>query len=405
MPYRLIELELSQPLPLVALTDQEDGVGVIARWRDELVGFDMQALKPGSTHPGQALLSQQTLRRVLSAKAAAAFEARWAAGNAAPAPSLTIAICTKDRAVRLERLLQSLAGVRATSPFAQTEVLVVDNAPSDDATRAVVGRHAGVRYVMEPKAGLDFARNTALRSATGDWLAFLDDDVVVDRGWLKGLFNAWRGCPQAGGFTGLVLPFSLDTPARIEFQSRGGFGRGFVRNEFRNERWGDGLHPVGSGKLGAGCNMCFDRTLLLALGGFDEALDTGAPLPGGGDLDIFYRVMRAGRTMVYEPKYAVYHEHRETLAQLRRQYWSWGLGLMAFVVKSQRHDPALRAKQAQMIRWFFLDKFAAIGSAVRKRRRRMLAFLLAELWGGVMGLLGEYDRSRKRVRRIKERAA
>jgi hypothetical protein len=148
--------------------------------------------------------------------------------------------------------------------------------------------------------------------------------------------------------------------------------------------------------------MAFERELLIRLGGFDEALDTGAPLPGGGDLDIFYRVLRSGRTMVYEPQFAVYHEHRETIAQLRRQYWSWGLGMMAFLVKSRRSDHELRARHGAMVRWWFLDQARALARAARALRGRDVRFGVAELWGGICGLAGEYDRSRSRVRAIRD---
>ena len=259
-----------------------------------------------------------------------------------------------------------------------------------------------MRYVFEPKAGLDFARNAALHAATGDLIAYLDDDVVVDRNWLSGLAKAFRDNSAAGGFTGLVLPLRLDTDAQVYFEQHGGFGRGFARNEFHNARFDNPLHPVGSGVLGAGCNMAFDRALLVGLGGFDEALDTGAPLPGGGDLDIFYRVLRSGRAMVYEPQYAVYHEHRETIAQLRRQYWSWGLGMMAFLVKSYRTDNELRDRHRAMIRWWFTHHAKAMARAGRRLRGRDFRFGIAELWGGVCGLAGEYDRSRARVQAIRE---
>jgi hypothetical protein len=150
--------------------------------------------------------------------------------------------------------------------------------------------------------------------------------------------------------------------------------------------------------------MAFDRSLLIALGGFDEALDTGSPLPGGGDLDIFYRVLRSGRTMAYEPRYAVYHEHRESIPQLRRQYWTWGLGFMAFLVKSRRSDAALNGKQNAAIRWWLLDKLGALAKAACRLRAREFGFLAAETWGGIVGLAGEYDRSRTRVRKIRELA-
>ena len=67
------------------------------------------------------------------------------------------------------------------------EVLVIDNAPSDDATAELVKTFPGVRYVPEPRPGLDFARNRAWIEATGELIAYLDDDVIVDSGWLAGL--------------------------------------------------------------------------------------------------------------------------------------------------------------------------------------------------------------------------
>lgn len=408
MGYARVDLELTRPLPPLQLRPDQDGVGMIARRRGRLVGFAMTKLAPGarlSPDEMSELAGAHFAHAVLADRASEAIAARWPEPPAAAPPSVSVAICTKDRPARLARLLDSLDAVRIASPFSDLEVLVVDNAPSDEATRDAVAARPHVRYVLEPTAGLDFARNAALRAATGDLLAFLDDDVVVDPGWLEGLFAAWRRAPDAGGYTGLVLPYRLDTEAQVRFEARGGFGRGFHPDEFRGARHGNPLHPAGAGILGAGCNMCFDRRLLLALGGFDEALDTGAPLPGGGDLDIFYRVLRAGRAVAYEPSYAVYHEHRETLEQLTRQYWTWGLGFMAFLVKSWRSDPALRRRQAATVWWWACDRAAAMARAALQGERRELGFAWAEFRGGVQGLLGEYDRSRARSRRLRERAA
>ncbi len=404
MAYKLQEIELSERLPTISLAADQDGCGLIARWHGALVGFKMIALHPGaSLSPSdlETIADQNFAEAVLIARLKE--EAKPAgSGSSVARPRLSVAICSKDRALRLGRLLQSLTALKAEPAFEAVEIIVVDNASVDSSTREAVSRFADVRYIFEPKAGLDFARNAALQAATGDLLAYLDDDVVVDRGWLAGLAEAWRSRPDAGGFTGLVLPFRLDTEAQIFFEGRGGFGRGFRRIEYRDRLHGNPLHPVGSGILGAGCNMAFDRRLLVELGGFDEALDTGTPLPGGGDLDIFYRVLRSGRAMVYEPRYAVYHEHRETIAQLRRQYWSWGLGMMAYLVKSRRTDPALAERHRGMVRWWFVDQFKSLARGIKRRRAREINFTLAELWGGIMGLFGEYDRSRSRIQAIRE---
>lgn len=405
MGYRRVEVELSEPAPALPLTADEDGLGVVARWRDRLVGFAMVPRPAGqgfTADETQAFVSDRFAQGVLAARVEDELRARWPEPTPATRPSLSIAICTKDRSERLRRLLTSLVDLDGRDLFSELEIVVVDNAPSDSSTEDVVAEFPAVRYVREPKAGLDFARNAALHGARMQYLAFLDDDVVVDRGYLAGLFEAWRGCPDAGGFTGLVLPYRLETEAQVCFERGGGFGRGFTPTDFRADRFGNPLHPVGAGILGAGCNMCFDRELLLSLGGFDEALDTGAPLPGGGDLDIFYRVLRLGRTMVYAPAYAVYHEHRETLEQLTRQYWTWGLGFMAFLTKCRRTDPAMGRRQAALVWWWILDRGAAIARAALRGRGRELGFAWAELKGGVQGAFGEYDRSVARSRAIRE---
>lgn len=405
MSYKLVEIELSEPLATISLSPQQNGVGVVARWRGRLIGFEMIELPAGSAVTVERLNSladERFARRILVAKLEEELRKRQPVKEAV-LPSLSIAICTKDRAQRLSRLLGSLDRVRTEPTFRSVEIIVVDNASVDATTRDAVAGFRDVRYVFEPKAGLDFARNAALHAAKADIIAYLDDDVVVDRNWLEGLAKACGDNPGAGGFTGLVLPFRLDTEAQTLFERRGGFGRGFARREFHNARFENPLHPVGSGVLGAGCNMAFDRALLIELGGFDEALDTGAPLPGGGDLDIFYRVLRSGRPMIYEPEYAVYHEHRETIPQLRRQYWTWGLGMMAFLVKSYRTDDEMRARHRAMVRWWFFDQFKALARAASRLRGDEMRFGLAELCGGIYGLVGEYDRSRARIQAIRER--
>jgi len=398
MRYRLLELDLAQPLAPLALEPDEEGIGLFVRLDGRLVGFHMEAF------PAGAEIGMDRLARIVDDKfALPALEARVARELRPPLPmgsalpGLTVAICTKDRAVRLARLLDSLVRASTGSPFAETEILVIDNAPSDESTRDAVARFEGVRHVVEPKAGLNFARNAALANARGGLLAFLDDDVVIDRDWFHGLAEACAGAPEAGGFTGLVLPYRLDTAAQILFEQRGGFGRGFARREWHATSFAYSLHPAGAGMLGAGCNMAFDAELLRSIGGFDEALDTGAPLPGGGDLDIFYRVIRTGRPVIYEPRYAVYHEHRETIAQLRRQYRTWGLGMMAFLVKVMRTDPEIRPRHKAMLRWWVIAELRRIAKEAARLRLRELRFATAEFAGGIQGLMGEYDRSRRRV--------
>ncbi len=246
-----------------------------------------------------------------------------------PTPTVTVAVCTRDRPEALARCLTAVAALRGPV----LEIVVVDNAPSDDRTRQVVAAHPGVRYVVEPLPGLDRARNRALLEARGEVVAFTDDDVLVHPGWVEGLRTAFREEPSAQAVTGLVVPAELATPAQVLFETRGGFGRGFRRLWYSAAvDAGEVASAVfgGTGQAGTGANMAFRREPLLALGGFDPALDVGTATGGGGDLEAFFRVVAAGGLLVYEPSAVVRHQHRPGLTALRDQMRGFGTGSYAY---------------------------------------------------------------------------
>ncbi|MBD1940292.1 glycosyltransferase [Microcoleus sp. FACHB-68] len=403
MPYTITQIEVTQPLPDLAIPEGDTGIALILRRKDKPIAFLMKAL------PEKSVISSEDLAQIIAQEIGTKLleesirEELITPVVPVALPSLTVAICTKDRTDNLTRCLGSLLKLQipGSEDLPQFEVVVVDNAPSDEQTKELVGALPSVRYVREPKPGLDFARNRALQEATGEFLAFLDDDVVVDRKWLDGLREAQAENPDAAAFTGLVLPYELETEAQILFELRGGFRRGFEKIRYGKILPANPLYPCGSGIFGAGCNMAFRREVLLELGGFDDALDTGAPLPGGGDLDIFYRVIRAGYPLVYEPQYVVYHQHRREIEKLRRQYWTWGLGFMAFVVKSYQSDPLQRSQFFRLIIWWFKYQMWQIKERLKGRNPLPVGMILAELWGGIIGLLGEYPRSLKRIEQIR----
>ena len=399
MPYPIIEIDLARSLPTLATGSEETGLALLVREGDRLLGFDLEAYPPNTVLSASQVedwLSKIVKETRLQARL---LEQLQPEPTGVQFPSLTVAICTKDRSDNLRRCLASLLPLQT-----DFEILVVDNAPSDEQTRDLVTSLPSVSYTREPKPGLDFARNHALRKATGELIAFLDDDVVVDRLWLKGLQTAFAENPDALGFTGLVLPYELETDAQILFEQRGGFQRGFKKIRYGQRLQGNPLYPCGAGIFGAGCNMAFRRSHLLALGGFDDALDTGGPMPGGGDLDIFYRVVRSGVPFAYEPSYLVYHQHRRDMAQLKRQYWSWGLGFMAFWVKSYQSDPAMRGRLLRLLGWWSRYQLKMLARSLLRRQKSLpVGMVLAEIWGGAMGLFGGYGRSRQRTAAIERR--
>lgn len=128
--------------------------------------------------------------------------------------TLTLAICTYNRAGHLRKALASLA---ACSPPADTwELVVVDN-NSTDATPDVVAEFSGrlpVRRCFEPIQGLSAARNRAIAECRTDVLLFTDDDLRFDADWLRAYSAAFAARPDAGWFGGRVRPlWEHDRPA------------------------------------------------------------------------------------------------------------------------------------------------------------------------------------------------
>jgi GT2 family glycosyltransferase len=257
------------------------------------------------------------------------LEKQIALRNSAPKQSISVAVCTRDRPQDLARCLQSLQNLREQP----VEILVIDNAPSSSATRELVANFPNVTYHCEQRAGLSRARNRALETATGDIVAFTDDDVVVHPDWLTRL----RPCfddPKVMVATGLVLPGELETIAQILFErSFQFFHQGYRRRHFDsayfNALRGEGV-PVWT--IGAGANMAIRRSLSKQGYRFDTCLGPGVFGGCGEDSEFWYRVLAQGWSCTYEPSACVFHYHRRELSALRRLIHQYMKGHVAALI-------------------------------------------------------------------------
>lgn len=241
-------------------------------------------------------------------------------------PSIDVTVCTCDRPDDLRRCLQSLA----ETSYPRKSVIVVDNGSESEKTLEVVQEY-GARYVREKKKGLDFARNAGLRTATAEIVAYTDDDVVVDGMWLQSIAQAFQDDGAIACVTGLTMPLEMETEAQELFEkySDGGMRRGYERRVFNRFN----LPPAAAGKVGAGANMAFRSVVLKQVGGFDEALDCGTPAKAGGDTDMFYRLLRNGYKICYEPRAIAWHRHRRELSELKSQLAGYSTAVYAFLLK------------------------------------------------------------------------
>ena len=127
------------------------------------------------------------------------------------AETVTVVIATRDRPDTLTRCLESLLAARP----APAAVVVVDNAPSDQRTLELVERLHGddsrITYVTEPRPGLGRAHNAALPHVATEHVAFTDDDVIVDPGWVGAIADGFHAAPDVACVTGLIAPAELRT--------------------------------------------------------------------------------------------------------------------------------------------------------------------------------------------------
>ncbi|MGH7555170.1 MAG: glycosyltransferase [Longimicrobiales bacterium] len=307
-------------------------------------------------------------------------------------------ICTRSRPALLRQALQSLT----TQSCPPSELLVVDNAgPGERSAAAVVAAFRGVRYVREVRAGLDVARNTALTRTRAPVIACLDDDAVADRARAGRLLDAFSD-PAVGACTGRVEPLSLDQPGQRLFEANGGFSRGPARIELpRDAR--RRLHGVPAPliawvvSVGSGCSLAVRRAAAKSIGGFDERLDLGEALPGGGDHDLLWRLLAEGWNIVYEPEALAWHEHRPREADAIAQIAGHQRALVAFLSKSLKHASLRQAVPiAAFLAWRLVKPGAQL---IRRAARRdpLPAHALIALWQECWRGLAAYDAPRTPV--------
>ncbi len=246
-------------------------------------------------------------------------------------PLITVAVCTRNRTKDVAQCLDAISNLDYTN----LDILVIDNAPSDDNTQLLLkNNYPNMRYIREPRPGLNWARNRAIVESRGEIIAFTDDDVMVDKRWVNELANLFVENLEVMAVTGLVVPYELETKSQVLFEIYGGFGRGFERKWFRTRGKKVPWTLLGAGQFGTGANMAYRRCIFNEIGYFDPALDVGTVTNGGGDLEMFFRILKEGHTLVYEPGAFVRHRHRRNYAELRYQITNNSKGFFSYCIRS-----------------------------------------------------------------------
>lgn len=250
-------------------------------------------------------------------------------------------ICTHNREQYLGAAIDSLL----EQDFPEYEVVVVDNASSDHTREVVEARlpHPRLKYVYEPVTGLSVARNTGARESNSEIIAYLDDDAVANRGWLKVLWDAYQNNDKlaiAGGKVTLLWPESVTPPPWLSPGLAGCLGAYDLGDQVVNITQ-PGLTP-------RGLNYSIRRTFLEQMGGFDVNLGrVGKILLSNEELQMTQMAIQQGWQVAYLPQALVAHN---VAAERIKRSWFFRRGWWQGISEAYREQLAGRAVSAQLLK-------------------------------------------------------
>ena len=216
-------------------------------------------------------------------------------------PKISVVICTYNGGATVGETVAHLWDL----DYPDYEIVVVNDG-SEAPTVALLDRMAeegGLRVVHTPNRGLAAARNTGWEQATGEIVAYIDDDAFPDRAWLTHLAIAFRDGGWAGVGGPNIIPPEDGLVAHAVAHSPGGPSH-VLLDDVRAEHI-------------PGCNMAFRREWLERIGGFDARFRAA-----GDDVDICWAVQEAGGEIGFHPGAVVWHHRRGSL----RRYWKQQAG-------------------------------------------------------------------------------
>lgn len=219
---------------------------------------------------------------------------------------LSVIVCTYNRADILRKSLDSLCCQSVDKNI--FEVIIVDN-NSNDTTREVVKRYCAennnFKYIFEGKQGHSQARNRGLIESKSEFVAFLDDDAVADKNWIRSILKCYEetdadvvGGPVFSVFYGENTPFYYNNKL---FD----FNLGQTRKRLSSPGFDFGFSAM---------NVCFKKELFQKHGVFSENFGiVKGKLLMGEDSEIGYRLIKSGSTFYYEPEMIINHILRKEI--------------------------------------------------------------------------------------------
>lgn len=222
--------------------------------------------------------------------------------------TVTIIVCTRHRNDVLAQCLDSISRLQPRPD----ELIVVDNTTGDQDTKLLAARY-GARYVVEPVPGLSRARNRGWAEAKSDIVAYVDDDAVVDSGWLDALLRPFDDS-RVAVVTGETVASAQQVQEKRNVPAR------YVSVE--DPLW---FEMATFGGLGFGTNMAMRRNSCPNGHPFDERLGRGAAIHIAEESYAFATLLARGHRAAHVYEAAVVHPEKpfrvEEEATASVAYW------------------------------------------------------------------------------------
>ena len=219
---------------------------------------------------------------------------------ASPAPRISVVICTYNGAATLRECLEGVL----TLHYPNYEVVVVSDGSTDDSAQ-IASSYEGVMAIQTPQRGLAAARNTGMEVASGELIAYIDDDAVPDPDWLTHLAMTFASGPFAAVGGPNVLPPDSSVVAQCVANAPGGPTHVLI-----SDREAEHI---------PGCNMAIRKAALEQIGGFDPQFRAA-----GDDVDVCWRLLDSGERIAFSPGAVVLHHRRRSIRAYLRQQRGYG---------------------------------------------------------------------------------
>ena len=291
-----------------------------------------------------------------------------------PTPSVSVVVCTRNRAARLHAMLAAFDGLDVTGVRA-FEIVIVDNG-STDGTRAVVAdwiarTPLSARLLSEARTGLCRAKNTAIQVSAGDLILCTDDDCAPASDWVQGFLRAFNG--NLMQLIGGRVELGDETDARIT-----------VKTDTVPDRLASANALLG---FVHGCNMAFGRGVVDRIERFDVRLGPGSKCFAAEDTDFVYRAFRAGLPVRYEPGPVVYHNHGRSRAQdhyglIAKYNFGFGAMVMKHALRGRTDliRPLYWSMHSIVRHWWTGAYPTAMGRTVPRFAAGAFHFLVRQSW-------------------------